>query len=193
MRLLLIIPIILISLSVYFVFILDIFPEKYLNKNQLEPSPFFEIELSDSEINLGESFQFKINSKNIGDYGDIYIISVAFPTLETLDDKVRITHYDLSHSPLMIEIGDELGSNYTGGIETVQAKYPSIEAMNRPAPSDAEFHIDLLITPDKTEPFVIYVKNVAFPHISNDSHYPKKGVLDQQNEFVRKYTIEVNP
>ncbi len=193
MKLLVIIPIILISLSVYFVFTLDVFPEKYLNKNQLEPSPFFKVELSDSEIDLGESFQFKINSKNIGDYGDIYIISVAFPTLETLDDKVRITHYDLSNSPLMMEIGDELGSNYSGGIETIQAKYPSIEAMNRPVPSNAEFHMDLLITPDKAESFVIYVKNVAIPHISNASHYPKEGVLDHQNEFVKKYTIEVNP
>lgn len=187
------IPIIIMSLSVYFVFTLDVFPEKYLNKNHLEPSPYFEVELSDSKINLGESFQFKINSKNIGDYGDIYIISVGFPTLENLDDKVRITHYDLSHSPLMIEIGDELGSNYTGGIETIQAKYPSIEAMNRPIPPGAEFNMGLLITPDKIGPFVIYVKNIAIPHISDDSHYPKQGLVDHQNEFVQKFTVEVNP
>ena len=193
MKLLIIIPIIIISLSVYFVFTLDVFPEKYLNKTQLEPSPYFEVELSDSKINLGESFQFKINSKNVGDYGDIYIISVAFPNLENLDDKVRITHYDLSHSPLMIQVGDELGSNYTGGIETIQAKYPSIEAMNRPIPPGAEFNMELLITPDKTGPFVIYVKNVAIPHISEDSHYPKQGLVDHQNEFVQKFTIEVNP
>lgn len=193
MKLLMIVPIVLVLLSAYFVFTLDVFPQKYLNKNQLEPSPYFEVELSDSEITLGESFQFKINSKNVGDYGDIYIISAAFPTLENLDDKVRITHYDLSHSPLMIEIGDELGSNYTGGIETINAEYPSIEAMNRPVVSDSEFNMELLITPDKAEPFIIYVKNIAIPHTSEDSHYPKEGILDHQHEFVQKYTVEVNP
>ena len=191
MKLYVIIPVIVIGLSIYFIFSLDVFPQKYLQQKQLEPSPYFEVHLSDTRINLGDSFLVEINSKNIGDYGDIYIISTAFPDLSTLDGIVKITNYDLSHSPLMISIGDELGANYTGGIDTVFAKYPSIEAMNRPTPSNSEYNIDLLITPQTNGSFTIYVKNIAIPHVSELSHYPQDGVLDHQNEFVKEYTVEV--
>lgn len=193
MKLFVLIPIILISLSIYFVFTLDVLPEKYLNKKQLEPSPYFETQLSNSQIKLGDSFTVQINSENVGDYGDIYIISVAFPTIEKIDDIVRITHYDLSHSPLMIDVGSELGANYTGGVQTIFAKYPSIEAMNRPVPANSNFNMDLLITPKETGIFEVYVKNIVIPHTSDIAHYPREGLLDHQNEYVQKLTIQVNP
>ena len=191
MKLYIIIPIIVIGLSSYFVLALGVFPEKYLEQKQLEPSPYFEAILSDTQIQLGESFLIQIDSENVGDYGDIYIISAAFPELDNLDGIVKITNYDLSHTPLMINVGDEIGASYTGGVETVFAKYPSIEAMNRPVPSNSKFNMDLLITPQKTGPFVIYVKNIAIPHVSEQSHFPRDGILDHQNEYVKKYTVEV--
>jgi len=193
MKKLLLIPVIAVALSAYFVLTLFILPEKFLNKELLEPSPFFDTELSSSEISFGDSFYLEINSKNMGEYGDIHILSIAFPTLDSVNDVVQIISYDFSNSPVFIEPGDEIGSEYTGGVKTVIAEYPFIEAMNRPVPTNAEYHLKFLITPKEPGEFLIYVKNIDIPHISQNSHYPQDGVLDHQNEYVKVYKVMVHP
>lgn len=182
-----------VSLTIYFGLTIFALPENFLQKEQLSPSPYFDVEISSQEINLGDSFRIKIESENIGDYGDIHIVSVAFPTIQTAEDIVHIVSYDLSHTPDMIEIGEKIGSSYTGGAETINAKYPSIEAMNRPVPANSNYNMELLVTPEKAGKFVIYVKAIGIPHVSDASHYPRSGVLDHQNEFVKEFSIMVHP
>ena len=187
------IGVIIISLGVYFAMTVYVLPEKFLAKEQFTPSPILEVSISNEEINLGESFRVSTISENIGEYGDIHIVSVAFPILSKIDDEVRIVSYDFSNSPIYIAMGDEIGSNYSGGLESVIAEYPSIEAMNRPTHHGTEYVMDLQITPKLTGPFVVYLKAIDIPHTSSKSHYPQEGKVDHQGEYVLAYTVNVNP
>jgi hypothetical protein len=170
-----------------------VLPEKFLGKEQFTPIPFLEVEVSSTQINLGESFRLSTISENVGDYGDIHIVTAGFPTLSDTEGIVRIVSYDFSNSPTYIEPGEEIGARYSGGLETVNAKYPQIEAMNRPVQPGEKFVMDLQITPSEPGPFTVYVKSIDIPHTSSMSHYPTKGHMDHQEEYVLVYTVNVNP
>ncbi|MGY5150327.1 MAG: hypothetical protein ACW9W3_09710 [Candidatus Nitrosopumilus sp. bin_68KS] len=193
MRKILIYSIIGIFIIVYFSLTIFILPEKYLSNEQLIPQPYFEVVLSDSDISLGESFRLSIVSENRGDYGDIHILSTSFPTLSKIDDIVEIATYDFTQSSVRVEVGDDIGAKYSGGLESTVAKYPSIEAMNRPILHGANNHLELIITPEKTGIFTIYVKSIDIPHTSSMSHYPHSGILDHQDEYVLDFSVNVNP
>lgn len=89
--------------------------------------------------------------------------------------------------------GDKIGARYSVGTSKIMAAYPSIEAMNRPIHAGAKNMMSLMITPDRAGIFTIYVKTVDIPHSSSLSHYPYSGKLDQQEEYVLVYSINVNP
>ena len=193
MNKLIVIGIIAVSLAVYFSMTVFVLPEKFLAKEQFTPIPFLEVEVSSTQINLGDSFRLSTVSENIGDYGDIHIVTAGFPTLKNTEGIVKIVSYDFSNSPLYIEPGEEIGAQYSGGLETVNAQYPQIEAMNRPVHPGTKFVMDFEITPDKPGPFTVYVKSIDIPHTSSSSHYPTEGKLDHQDEYVLVYTVNVNP
>lgn len=193
MKKIIIIAIVVISLSVYFAMTVFVLPEKFLAKEQLAPRPFLEAKVSSTEIDLGESFRLSTVSENKGDYGDIHILSVSFPTLSEIGENVKIVSYDFSNTPIYIEVGDDIGAKYSGGLETIIAQYPSIEAMNRPVYPETEYVMDLQITPDKAGTFTMYVKSIDIPHANSFSHYPMDGTVDHQEEYVLVYTVNVNP
>jgi hypothetical protein len=182
-----------VILSLYFILTIFILPSEFLMTEQLVPEPSFTAILSEPNITLGDSFSLDIVSVNNGDYADIHIVSVAFPDLNTIEDVVKITTYDFTLSPSYIYVDEEIGSKYSGGVETTLAQYPSIEAMSRPLKPDVQTHFDLLITPQELGLFNIYVKSIGIPHTSDLSHYPYSGFLDHQNEYVSVYSVSVNP
>ena len=182
-----------VILSLYFILTVFILPSEFLITEQLVPEPTFQTILSDSEITLGDSFRLDIVSVNNGDYADIHIVSVAFPDLTKINDIVKIATYDFTLSPSYISVDEEIGSKYSGGVETTLAQYPSIEAMSRPLKPDVPTHFDLVITPQELGIFNIYVKSIGIPHTSDLSHYPYSGILDHQNEYVLVYSVTVNP
>ena len=126
-----------------------ILPSEFLMTDQLVPEPVFEATLSKTDIVLGDSFRLDIISENTGDYADIHIVSVAFPDLIQLDDVVKIATYDFTLSPSYIYVDEEIGSKYSGGVETIRAQYPSIEAMSRPLKPGVPTHFDLVVTPQE--------------------------------------------
>ena len=184
---------IFVILSLYFILTIFVLPSEFLMTEQLVPEPILQSTLSNSEITLGDSFRLDIVSVNTGDYADIHIVSVAFPDLIKTDDVVKIATYDFTLSPSYISVGEEIGSKYSGGVETTISQYPSIEAMSRPLKSDVETHFDIVVTPKKSGIFNIYVKSIGIPHTSDVSHYPYSGILDHQNEHVLVYSVTVNP
>jgi hypothetical protein len=190
---LIVIGIIVVALSAYFALTVFVLPEKFIAKEQFVPNPYLEVELSSTDITLGESFRLSTISENKGDYGDIHIVSAAFPTVENIENVVRIVSYDFSSSPHYIESGEEIGAEYSGGLETVSAQYPSIEAMNRPVHPGTKYVMDLQITPDEVGEFTVYLKSIDIPHSSSISHFPQDGQLDHQGEYVQVYTVNVNP
>ena len=182
-----------VLLFLYFLLTVFILPSEFLMTEQLIPQPIFEAILSETEIKLGDSFRLDIVSKNIGDYADIHIVSVGFPDLNEIDDVVKIATYDFSLSPSYIDVDDEIGSSYSGGVDTTFAKYPLIEAMSRPLKPNVEAHFDIVVTPKNSGVFNVYVKSIGIPHSSDVSHYPFSGFLDHQNEYVLVYSVTVNP
>jgi len=182
-----------VILSFYFILTIFVLPSEFLMTEQLVPEPTFQAVLSDSKITLGDSFRLDIVSVNTGDYADIHIVSVAFPDLIKTDDVVKIATYDFTLSPSYIYVDEEIGSKYSGGVETTFAQYPSIEAMSRPLKPDVPTHFDIVVTPKELGLFNIYVKSIGIPHTSSISHYPYSGVLDHQNEYVQVYSVTVNP
>ena len=182
-----------VILSLYFILTILILPSEFLMTEQLVPEPSFTAILSETNIALGDSFRLDIVSVNNGDYADIHIVSVAFPDLTRIDDVVKIATYDFTLSPSYIYVDDEIGSKYSGGVETTLAQYPSIEAMSRPLKSNVPTHFDLVVTPQELGLFNIYVKSIGIPHTSDLSHYPYSGILDHQNEYVSVYSVIVNP
>ena len=176
----------------YFILTLFVLPEQFLATEQLIPEPYLEIDLSEHDISLGDSFRLNVISENRGDYGDIHIVSVAFPDLVEID-AVEIATYDFTQSSHYISIGDKIGIKYSGGVESTFSKYPSIEAMTRPSYPGIKNNLGLIITPERLGIFTIYVKSIEIPHTSNLSHYPDSGFLDHQDEYVLVYSVNVNP
>lgn len=182
-----------VILAIYFSTMLYFIPQDYSEKDLNIPSPYFETTLSDESISLGESFRLDVISENIGEYGDVHTVSIAFPNLSSIQDQVQIVSYNFTHQPIFVQTGDELDANYTGGTSTIIAKYPSIEAMNRPASTDEIFQIGLKVTPKEPGKFEIYVKSIGIPHVEQSSHYPVTGNLDHQNQYVKVKTVRVIP
>lgn len=193
MKLHVMIPIIVIALGTYFILSLIVLPEQYLAKEQSLSEPILDVFVSDPEISLGETFEVKVVSKNIGETADILITSIAFPELETINDNIKIVSYDFTQSPTIINLGDEIGAEYLSVQKTITAKYPSIEAYTRPAKPDVEYHITLEITPVDAGRFIFYTKAITLPHLASISHIPRDGQTDHQGEFVDVYSVMVNP
>jgi len=181
------------SLTVYFGLTVFILPEQYMSHEKLVSQPHFEVEISDREISLGESFRLDITTENSGEYGDIHILSTAFPTLIEIGNVVKIITYDFTQPPANTMSGDEMIAKYSGGLEHIVAKYSSIEAMSRPIYPGSTYHLSQVITPEKSGNFSIYIKSVNIPHTSDLSHYPQTGILDHQEEYVQVYSVNVNP
>ncbi len=178
----------------YFFLTVYIFPEFYLSKELLASQPYLEVSVSESNILLGDSFDLSISSENRGDYGDIHILSVGFPDLTEIDDDVvQIISYDFSQSSVYLLPGDDVSADYSIGVTSTVAQYPSIEAMNRPVFPESQNSLSLSITPQLSGIFTVYVKAVNVPHIANVTHFPQSGMLDQQREHVLVYSINVIP
>lgn len=175
-------------MAAYFVLAVMVFPKSYENSHINVPQPRLEVNLSDKQILIGESFRMDIKSYNDGDAADLQIVTVSFPENENLDN-IKITSYDFLQSPKMIEAGHDVGAQYGEG--TTKSQYPFLEAYSRPSKSGDTFGMTLEITPNAAGPFRVYAKSVAMPHSDDSSHFPPGGLLDHQNEFVVEYTVEV--
>ena len=181
-----------VSLISYFFVSIYILPDIYVRAPKPRPAPIIsKANLSSPVIHLGNTFYFYLQAKNAGDDADMQIISIAFPNLTSIDTKVYIRQSDLTQKPLFVNIGDKVGSDYTGLENIVYAKYPSIEAFSRPWHSNVPHSMKLEIRPSSVGKFLIFLKVISFPHTDNFAHYPKAGIKDFQNEYVKVYPVEI--
>jgi hypothetical protein len=182
-----------VLIGVYLVLSLVVFPSFYLSKEIPNPQPYFDVKISNLSILLGESFDVNIFSKNIGEYGDIHILSIGFPSSDKITDEIKLNNSDFNHQYNFIEKNTLVGSNYTAGDQKVETQYALIEVMNRPSPPNGSYDFQFSVTPKNTGLYEIYVKAIEIPHTSNLSHFPHQGMLDPQSEYVEVYSVIVNP
>lgn len=178
-------------MTAYFVLTLGIFPQIYSNTEIGIPKPSIEV-TAPQQVKLGESFEMTLLSSNIGAEADLQTVTVEFPENQNLDN-IKVVTYDFLQSPKLFLPGKQIGSSYNGNKNLVTTKYPFLEAYNRPSKTNHSSSMTLQITPTEVGVFTIYTKTVAMPHISDESHYPKQGILDQQNEFVQEHKVMVVP
>ncbi|MFL6356927.1 MAG: hypothetical protein ACJ71K_17650 [Nitrososphaeraceae archaeon] len=192
-RNLILVAVIILSLAIYFLVSIYILPNLYVRIPKPSPAPVISnTNISVPKIHLGKTFYFGVTAENAGDNADIQIISVAFPNLTRIHGNIYIRESDFTQKPLFVNIGDKVGSGYTGLENILYAKYPSIEAFSRPWHSKDIHHIKFEIKPSSAGKFVIYLKAIALPHADDLAHYPQNGIKDYQNEFVKVYAIEVS-
>ena len=191
--------IIAVPLLVYFSMAWYFFPAFFSSQpERAEGLPIItQANLSHSLVLAGSSFNFVVTGFNKGQTTDIQIVSVSFPNLtgdisrgksDPYGGYVKVKEHNFTQSPLFVIPGDTAGSGYSGGAETVTAKYPSIEFFSRPWKAETGYSASLEIAAGSVGKFVVFVKAISLPHFDKSSHYPQKGLKDYQREFV-----EVNP
>lgn len=177
-------------MAAYLVTTITVFPLLYQDVQPNVPQPRIDVTISSTTVKIGQSFEIDIKSYNEGDLADMQTVSVAFPQSKNLDG-IKVVSYDFMQSPVLIEVGDQIGSQYAASASTVRAQYPAIEAYSRPSESGDSFRMTLEVTPKEIGTFYIYTKSVAMPHTSDLSHFPASGILDHQDELVQQHTVEV--
>jgi hypothetical protein len=190
----LLITVIVVGLSAYFLLSLYFFPKFYLsNSPKTQAKPFIsDVVFPSSEVHLGKPFQASVTAVNHGDNADIQLVSISFPNLtNTKDAAVRVTSTNFTQEPILIQQGDDIGSSYRGLADTIPAKYPSIQFYSRPWKSGVFYGAQFEISPPSAGKFTILIKAVALPYIDTSSHYPYSGVMDFQREYVIPYSVNV--
>lgn len=151
------------------------------------------VTMSALEVPLGKSFNILVTSTNQGGTADIQIVSISFPNLTSIDndDIITIKNHNFTQEPELVEIGDDIGSKYSGRSETTTAKYPFIEFFSRPWKTDTIYQSEIEIKPHVVGKFMIFIKAVSLPYNNEFSHYPHTGIKDHQEEFVEAYYVNV--
>jgi hypothetical protein len=205
MSTIILIVIISVLIAVFFTFSLYFFPHQYLSTRQVSQAlpKIINVNINTSSLSdmgnlhLGESFVVSITIANLGDTADFQIASVSFPNItDKIPDNIAnriviILHHNFTQSPVFIQAGDEIGSEYAGLTKRTIARYPSIEFYNSPWATNTFYEAQLQVKPVSEGDFVVFVKVVALPHTTDLSHYPTIGIIDQQQEFVNLYHITV--
>jgi len=189
------------SLAIYFSLSLYFFPPFYISQPLASKAApvITNVELSTSHVPVGKSFDMLVRSINRGDTAaDVQIVSISFPNLtgslapdNNNGDILMIKNHNFTQNPMFVDTGDDIGFRYSGGSETITAKYPSVEFFSRPWKADASYQAQIELKPDSLGRFVIFVKAVSLPHIDQFSHYPQRGIKDYQEEFVEAHSINV--
>jgi len=179
------------ALMLYFSLALYVFPQSFKSMEPNRPEPIvMNVSLRASEIEFGQAIVVSITGANRGEDADMQIVSVGFPNLTGTND-IDILAHNFAQTPILISIGDKVGSEYSGTEKTIEAQYASVEAFSRPWPGGNAYSIDLQVRPETEGRFAIFVKSVAFPHSWDGAHWPQEGVVDYQKEFVEVYYVEV--
>lgn len=156
-----------------------------------KPEPVItEVWISNPEITLGDEFTLRVSATNEGEHGDRMLVSVAFPNA-TSPDIATVREHNFKQTPIYIEVGRPIGAGYSGPQRQVPAQYPAVEAHSSPWEPGEAFSIEMGVKPEHEGRFLVFVKAVGFPHNGDQAHYPAEGVIDQQDEYVTVYEVDV--
>jgi len=185
--------IVAVLLVIYFYLTLSFFPGFYLSHISLsKPSPYIsEVSLSKAQVRLKDTFKISFVAGNNGHNADVQVVSITFPNLTALSNDLEILTSNFSQKPIRVNTGEEIGSDYQGQAKSIPAKFPALDFYSRPWNHAKSYGATLEIRPPTLGQFYLFLRVVAFPHVDNSSHYPRSGIKDYQNEFVKPYSVQV--
>ncbi|MGI0073025.1 MAG: hypothetical protein ACREA3_04365 [Nitrosotalea sp.] len=137
-----------------------------------------------TRINLGETFEIAIKAANKGKTAKRQTVYIEFPDLSSIRD-LTVASSDLQTR--RVGIGDKLRGKH--GM-TVYAACPVVEALEAPWHKGDKHSIIIHVRPPIARNFTVFVKATAFED-DKYVHYPREGIKDHLNEFVKAYTILV--
>lgn len=179
------------ALLLYLTLSLNVFPQMYQSIEPRRPEAVItDVSLSTPVISLGQTFVISVTGANRGEEADMQIVSAGFPNL-TRAENIKVLEHNFAQTPILIDVGDHIGSEYSGNERRINALYPSVEASSRPWAGGITYNIDLQVRPEAEGKFVVFVKSIAFPHSWNGAHWPHEGISDYQKELVEVYHIQV--
>jgi hypothetical protein len=179
------------GIALYFAVSFIFFPAYFqMSLVSRHPAPqLTSVKISPMQVSIGQPIDISVSATNVGDEADLQTVSVAFPNI-TSASKIALASQDFLQRPIFISQGMALGTNYTGS-QSASAQYAAIEAQSWPWEQGKQYTIDLRVSAQAPGIFVILVKSVALPHNSDLAHYPRDGVVDQQQEFAQPYFVTV--
>lgn len=177
------------ALVLYFSLTFYVFPQLYQSIEPRRPeAAVTNISVLASKVELGQALAVSVTGINRGEVADMQIVSIGFPNLTTTAN-IKVLAHDFAQTPIFISPEDDVSSEY--GERSVDAQYPSVEAYSRPWVGGGVYSINLQVTPEAEDRFVIYVKSIAFPHSWDGAHWPQDGIVDYQKEFVEVHYVQV--
>jgi hypothetical protein len=176
----------------YFAITIAFLPQMFLPVlSPPRPAPAVtDISVSEEAVALGKSFVIEVAATNEGDHADRQIVSIAFPNA-TRAEVAEVLGHNFRQSPLVVQMGQQIGAGYAGPQRLVQAQYPIIEAYSSPWEGGESSSISLSVTPEQEGRFVVFVKAVGLPHNGDQAHWPSSGTLDQQDEYASVVEVDV--
>ncbi len=142
------------------------------------------------EITVNQWATILVKVVNHADEAKWQTISVSFPQgIDTND--IEILEYNLDNA-CIYDNGTSMRGGY--GTKTIQLQYPVVEGVSSPWENNTERYMQLRVKPQSAGLIDFYVKSVAGrqPEGLVASWDPVSGVKDQQDEFVKVYTFNVN-
>ena len=144
---------------------------------------------SASEITLGEWVTITVEATNDGGTADWQGITISFPdnpptsNIEVVSD----TGFDLGSN--VYGPGDSVGYGYGAGTRALT--YPLAEASANSWGGGVSKSFSVRVKPESAGTFTFYVKTVASVNEDYSYHDPSSGTKDQQDEYVKVYTVNV--
>ncbi len=140
-----------------------------------------------SGVNLGDYATIRVSAKNNGGEANWQTISISFPQNPS---DVTITGSNLGSSSVYWP-GSQVWGGYGAG--KVNLSYPVVEGSSSPWANGSTRYLEVRVKPPSTGNFVFYVKSVAGrqPDGVCSGYDPSSGTRDQQNEYVRQYSIQI--
>ncbi|MEM3753316.1 MAG: PKD domain-containing protein [Candidatus Micrarchaeaceae archaeon] len=140
-------------------------------------------------ISLGETVIVDIFAINEGGPANWQTIAISFPEGQSVTD-LSIIESDLTTGPPRIYNPGEM-VNAVYSMSTVTLVNYLVEGSTVWV-RNAQHHLKISFKPASTGSFIFYIKSVAGISDWACNWDPKSGNIDQQGEFVKKYTISVS-
>jgi len=152
------------------------------------PDPYINVHYS-SESFFDEFITITIDTTNKGDQAEWMSVSIGFPDLTSTSNIEVVDDSAFNRETVWIHLGETIGSDY--GSNTVTAVHPLIEASHDGWSGGVSKQLVLQVKPEKAGTFCFYIKSIARVGEDYSNYDPSWGIVDQQNEFVKKYLVNV--
>jgi hypothetical protein len=160
-------------------------PEETFIVDTTHPTPrIYSVEFNKDSITPGDWVTLTVKAINNGGTAEWQTIHIGLPFTYSTDD-IQIVSSDLSNPyPIVYPPGTKLPAAY--GAYSITSKYVMVEGAASPWPGGAMRYITIRVKFPDISTCAFDIKTVAK---KGDRSDPNSGMVDQQDEYVKTYSI----